>query len=43
MHDTGNPTWREGVGREVKEGFRREETRVCLWPIHADVRQKPSQ
>ena len=24
-------------------GFRREGTNVCLWPIHVDVQQKPSQ
>ena len=29
----------EGVGR----GFRSEGTHVCLWPIHVDVWQKPSQ
>ena len=32
----------EGRGGEV-EGFRREGTRVYLWPIHTDVWQKPSQ
>ena len=29
----------EGGGREVK----RERAYVCLWPIHVDVLQKPSQ
>ena len=36
-------TWRDGVGREVGGGLRREGTRICLWPIHVDVWQKPSQ
>ena len=36
-------TWRDGVGREVGEGFRREETHVCLWPIHVNEWQKKSQ
>jgi len=32
-----------GVGREVGGGFRGERTHVCLWLIHTDVWQKPSQ
>ena len=36
-------TWREGGGREVGGGFIRERTHVCLWLIHVDVWQKPSQ
>ena len=35
-------TWKGGVGREMGE-VRREGTCVCLWPIHADVWQKPSR
>ena len=35
-------TWKGGVGREMGE-VRREGTCVCLWPIHTDIRQKPSQ
>ena len=35
--------WRDGVGREVGGEYRREGTHVCLWPIHIDVWQKPSQ
>ena len=31
---------RDGVGREVREGFRKEGTHVCLWPIHVDIWQK---
>ena len=30
-------------GRKVGAGFRKEGTRVCLWPIHTNVRQNPSQ
>ena len=29
--------------REVGGGLRREGTHVCLWPIHVDVWQRPSQ
>ena len=36
-------TWKDGVGREVGAGLRREGTQVCLWPFHVDVWQKPSQ
>ena len=55
MYDTGNPKpghchhqkgcGREGYGRGVHEGegFKRQETHVCLWLIHVDVWQKPSQ
>ena len=33
-----------GIGwREVGEGFRIGRTHIYLWPIHADVWQKPSQ
>ena len=32
----------EGYGQE-RGGFRRVGTYVCLWPIHVDVHQKPSQ
>ena len=37
--------WSLGVEREVGTGFRREGTRVRLWPVHVDgeVWQKPSQ
>ena len=47
MYDSGHlKRWLcgnlEGRGGEV-EGFRREGTRVYLWPIHTDVWQKPSQ
>ena len=31
------------MGREVEGRFKREGTRVCLWLIHGDVRQKPTQ
>ena len=31
------------MGKEVGGGFRREGTHVCLWSIHTDVQQKPSQ
>ena len=37
-------TWR---GRQalwpLPEEFRRDGSRVCLWPIHVDVWQRPSQ
>ena len=33
----------EGAGREVGEGFRWEGLHACLWPIHADAWQRPSQ
>lgn len=36
-------TWRNGVGKDVRGGFRMEGTQVCLWPIHIDVWQKPLQ
>ena len=36
-------TWRGELGREVGGAFRREGTHVCLWPVHDDVWQKPSQ
>jgi hypothetical protein len=36
-------TWRDGVEREVGEGFRREGAYVYLMPIYVAVRQKPSQ
>ena len=36
-------TWRDGVGGEVREGFRKEGTHVCLRPIQVDVWQQPSQ
>ena len=35
--------WRDGVTSKAGGGLRREGTHVCLWPIHDDVRQKPSQ
>ena len=48
MHEAGHPTpvlWNnpegwggKGGGRGVQDGG----THVYLWPIHADVRQKPS-
>ena len=31
------------MGREVEGRFKREGTRVCLWLIQGDVRQKPTQ
>ena len=54
MYDAGNQKsvlcdnlegW-GGVGWGGEGGggqFRREGTQVCLWPIHVDVWQKPSQ
>ena len=36
-------TWRDRVGREVEEGFRKGGTHVYPWLIHVDVWQKPSQ
>ena len=36
-------TWRDEMGREVGEGYRRDETHVCPWRIHVDLWQKPSQ
>ena len=36
-------TWKDSVGRDVGEGFRREGTYACPWPIHVDVWQRPSQ
>ena len=32
-----------GRGFPVGGGFQRVGTHICLWPIHVDVRQKPSQ
>ena len=49
MYDAGNPkpelltTCKDEVGSEVGGAFSREGTRVYLWPVHADVWQKPSQ
>ena len=34
---------RDGGGKDVGERFRTEETHVCLWLIHIDLWQKPSQ
>ena len=31
------------MGREMGEGFRKEETYIYLWLIHVDVWQKPTQ
>ena len=31
------------MGREVGGRIRREGTHVCLWQIHADIWQRPSQ
>ena len=31
------------IGREVGGRFKREGTYVCLWLIHVDVWQKPTQ
>ena len=36
-------TGRDAAAREVRGGFRREGTHVCLWPIYVAVWQKPSQ
>ena len=36
-------TWRGGEGRKVGGEFRREGSHVCLWSIHADAWQRPSQ
>ena len=36
-------TWRDGMGRERGGGYRIEGTNVCLWLVHTDVWQKPSQ
>ena len=33
----------DGVGREEVRGFSGEGTHVCLWVIHVDLWQKPSQ
>ena len=49
MCDTRNQSrrsvtaWRDGVGRAGGGGFSRDGTHAHLWPIHADVWQKPSQ
>lgn len=47
MYDAGNPklVLCDNVGMERGPGreFRREAARVCIWPIHVDVRHKPSQ
>ena len=34
---------RDGGGKDVEGRFRRKETHICLWLIHTDVWQKPSQ
>ena len=31
------------MGWEVRGSLKREGTYVCLWPIHADVWQEPTQ
>jgi len=36
-------TWSDRVGKEVRGVFRREGTHACLWMIHVDVWQNPSQ
>ena len=33
---------RDWERREVGQGFRREGSYVCLWPIHVDVWQRPA-
>ena len=48
MHEAEHPKlvlWDnlEGQGGEVGRGFRIGWTHVCLWPIHVDVWQNPSQ
>ena len=49
MYAEGNPkpalyNTLEGWGGDGGErGFKREGTHVYLWPIHVDVRQKPSK
>jgi len=47
MYDAGNPKLvlcdNVGVERRVGRGFRREVACVCIWLIHVDVWQKPSQ
>ena len=50
MYDTGNLKLvpcdsLEGWGGEARRGrgFKREGTHVCLWPIHVDIWQRPSQ
>ena len=49
MHEAWHPkpvsgtAQRGRVGRELGGGFRMGGTHVYLWPIHADVWQKPSQ
>ena len=36
-------TQRRGIGWEVEGSFKREGTYICLWLIHVDVWQKPTQ
>ena len=47
MYDAGNPKLvlcdNVGVEGGAGRGFRREVARVCIWPIHVDVWQNPSQ
>ena len=47
MYEAGNPesVFCEDLDRQGGEGggFRKEGTYVCLWPIHFDAEQKPSQ
>ena len=35
--------YRGGMGREVGGRFKRKGTYVCLWLIHTDVCQRPTQ
>jgi len=49
LYDSGNSnrdsatTQRGGMGKEMGRSFKREETCVYLWLIHADVWQKPTK
>ena len=47
MYDAGNPKLvicdNVGVERGPGREFRREAAHVCIWLIHVDVWQKPSQ
>ena len=36
-------TSRDGMGQEMGGGFRKEGIYACLWLIHVDVWQKPTQ
>ena len=36
-------TWKDRVEGRERGGFMMEGIHVCLWPIHTDVWQKPSQ